>query len=347
MKGKKKKEPGRTFVLRVSLEDVPGVWRVIELTAKHTLHHLHTSLKRAFGVRRDNLYSFYLSGKPWDTDTEYGGPGTSTSRKANKAEIGKLGLEKGRAFLYINDFERERWFGVELMDEKLEVPKTTYPQVIEEEGTLPPREIPFRDSLPKSTQRWAQKIVPILETWALARTKSRGPKEVQQARELLKETYQELQKRGPDTWHLMEEATGMLLPDWLLSLPLDFEKRGYGEEAIKLCETFADFADKPYFLCEKALVFAQTGRRGRALEQVRENLTQYPDNPRTVTKSAEAFWKLEEIGPAERLFRKALDLAADDINERERVLAKLVAMLEENERTEEVTELIQSELDRG
>ncbi len=56
MKGKKKKEPGRTFVLRVSLEDVPGVWRVIELTEKHTLHHLHTSLKRAFGIIQPILF---------------------------------------------------------------------------------------------------------------------------------------------------------------------------------------------------------------------------------------------------------------------------------------------------
>ena len=64
-------------------------------------------------------------------------------------------------------------------------------------------------------------------------------------------------------------------------------------------------------------------------------------------KAAEAFWKLNEIGHAERLYRAALDLAADDIYERELVLEGLIAMLEEHERSEEATELLRSELDRG
>ena len=139
----------------------------------------------------------------------------------------------------------------------------------------------------------------------------------------------------------------MHLVDWILSLPADFTRRGMPEEALQVCDDFSAYADKRYFLCEKALVYAQVGRKQRALEQIRENLTAFPHDLRVITKTAEAFWKLDQAGQAERLFRKALDMAEDDINEREYILEKLVAMLREHERLEEVAELIRAELDRG
>ena len=346
MKGKKK-EPLRTFVFRVSPEDTTAVWRIIELTEKQTLHDFHKILQQSFGFRGKNLYAFYLSGKQWDSETEYGGPSAGTPRKSIKAILEKLELEKGETFRYVLNFKKERWFQIEWIEEETTVPKVSYPRVTEEEGELAPEAPPLEEILPDPLRKWSQKINPVIEIWIATRPKPRGPKDVQQALALLKETQDLLTKSGPEVWHLMEEAAGMLLTDWLLSLPADFTRRGFHDEAIKLCDDFAPFADRHYFLCEKALVFAHRGRKQSALQQIRENLTRFPEDTRVVTKSAEAFWKLEEAGHAERLFRKALDMADDDINDREKILEKLVAMLEENERMEEVVELIRSELDRG
>jgi tetratricopeptide (TPR) repeat protein len=150
-----------------------------------------------------------------------------------------------------------------------------------------------------------------------------------------------------EAWCLLEEATDFLLVDWLLSLPADLSRRNMTEEAFAICETFSPYSDEIYFQCERALLLAHMGRREKALGQIRANLTKSPDNPQVVAKSAEAFWKLEEVGHAERLFHKALDLAADDLNAREKILVKLLAMLEEHERSEEAIELVQSEMDRG
>jgi hypothetical protein len=345
--GKKKKDPTRTLVFRIFPDGSPSIWRLAELKEKHTLQDLHKVIFQSFSRKGKNLYAFYLSGKRWDSDAEYGGPSAGTPKKAIKAELAKLKVEKGKTFLYISDFVKENWFVVEYMEDQITMPKTTYPRVLESVGEMPEETPPLEDSLPEPLKRWALKFRPILEAWVLMRAKPRGPKDVQASNLLLKEIYDLLKKKGPEIWPLMEEVSGMLLVDWLLSLPSDFARRGLTDEAIMLCDFFSPFAEEELFLSEKALVYAHMGRRERALQQIRENLTRSPENPRIVTLAAEAFLKLEEAGHAERLFRKALDMAADDINERERILVKLTAMLEDNERADEVAELIRSELDRG
>jgi len=343
----KKKEPVHTFVYRVFPEGSPTIWRLVELKETQTLQDLHKILAQGFGLPGKHLYAFYLSGKRWDADTEYGGPSAGTPKKAIKAELGKLKLAKGQTFLYVYNFIRETWFVVENMEEQMAVPKAAYPRILETVGELPQEPPSLEDSLPEPLKRWVVKFSPELESWGLNRGKPRGPKEVQAAAQALREIEDILKKRGPEIWPLLEELTGMLLVDWVLSLPSDLARRDMHEEALRICDAFGALADQDLFLAEKALVYAQMGRRERALQQIRENLTRSPENPRIITLAAEAFLLLEEAGHAERLYRKALDLADEDINERERILVRLTAMLQENERAEEVTELIRSELDRG
>jgi len=347
MKGNKK-EPARTYLFRISPEAAPQISHLVELTEKQSLHDLHKVLHLSFGLKGKNLYAFYLSGKRFDQETEYGGPSSGTPRKAIKSVLSKLPLEKGKPFLYLVDFKNEVCFRIEWVDGKTTLPRTSYPRVVEKDGELPvSEETPLEEHLPEALKKWAQRIVPAIQIWLMNRAKPRGPKDLQQAYALLKETQEVLEKLGPETWPLLEHLTEMLLVDWLLSLPADLVRRGMAEEALKVCEDFSVYADKRYFLCEKALVYAHLGRRQRALEQIRETLTSFPEDRRVITKSAEAFWKLDQAGQAERLFRKALDMAEDDINDREHILEKLVAMLKEYERDEEVTELIRTELDRG
>jgi hypothetical protein len=344
---RRKKDPEKTLVFRISPEGKPRIWRTVELTKKHTLHHLHTALQKSFELRGKHLYAFYLSGKEWDTETEYGGPSAGSSRKASKAELGKLPLERGRSFLCVCDFERELRFAVELKEEREAGQKLSYPLVLEGEGDLPPPKAPLLDSLHAPMKSLVQKLKPVLVTWLSTRSKPRGPKDLQQALDLAEAVRKQLDAGNREAWSLLEEGTDFLLVDWLLSLPADLARRNMTEEAFHICEAFAPYSDEIYFLCEKALVLAQLGKREKTLQQIRANLTEFPDDPRVVAKSAEAFWKLDEVGHAERLFRKALDLAAEDLNEREKILDKLLAMLEEHERSEEAMELVQAEMDRG
>ncbi len=344
---KKKKEPVRTLLFRISPEGSPRIWRIVELTENQTLHHLHLALHGAFGLKGKHLYLFCLSGKHWDTDTEYGGPGSGSSRKANKAQLGKILLERGRVFSYVYDFREEQRFSIEWIDEGQTEPKVSYPRVLEGKGELPEPKTPLTELLPPPAKSLVQKLKPVLEVWTLNRAKPRGPKDLQGALELVSSLEKLLEEGGRETWSILEAATDYLLVDWLLSLPRDLVRRNLGEEALRICDTFAPYADEIYFICEKALVFAALGKSEQAIEQVRAAMTRAPEETRVTAKVAEVFWKLGEIGHAERLFRKALDLASEDINEREKILQKLLVMFEENERTEEAAELVQAEMDRG
>ncbi len=372
---KQSKEPDRTFVFRVTPEGQPRIWRTVELLEKQSLHHLHLAVQQAFSMKGRALYAFYLSGKRWDSDTEYGGPMAGSPRKAKKAILGKLPLEKTRPFLYLYHFEKEHWFDVEWTDQRKAEPKKSYPAVLEGEGELAPPPPSFDEFLPAYLKPLVQELKPLVFGWDPASPKPRSPREIQESKKLVDGVKKLLSEKGDSAWPLLEEATGMMLADWLLSLPQDFVRRGLAEDALDLCDTFSRFCEEAYFKCEKALVLAAIDKKRKqkaALEQIQQVALRYPllaeeltkqvgflveaskdtavhlpEDPRIWSKVAEFFWKIDHVGPAERFFRRALDLAADDIYERELILAKFVAMLEENERQEEAIELIRSELDRG
>lgn len=372
---KQAKEPDSTFVFRITPDGQPRVWRTVELQEKQSLHHLHLAVQQAFSIKGRALYAFYLSGKRWDSDSEYGGPMAGSPKKAKKAILGKLPIEKGRPFLYLYHFEKEHWFDVEWTDQKKGEPKKSYPAVLEGEGELAPPPPSFEELLPAYLKPLLHELKPKVFAWDPASTKPRSPREIQESKKLVEGLKKVLREKGDSAWPLLEEATGMVLADWLLSLPQDFVRRGLAEDALDLCDTFSRFGEDAYFRCEKALVLAAIDKKRKqkaALEQIQQVALRYPllaeeltkqvgflveaskdpalhlpEDARIWSKVAEFFWKIDHVGPAERFFRKALDLAADDIYERELILAKFVAMLEENERQEEAIELIRSELDRG
>ncbi len=259
---RKKKEPEKTLVFRIAPEGKPRIWRTVELTKKHTLHHLHTVLQKSFELKGKHLYAFYMSGKEWDTETEYGGPSAGSSRKANKAELGKLPLERGRSFLCVCNFAREQRFSVEWKEEREVGPKLSYPLVLEGEGELPPPKAPLLDSLNAPIKSLVQKLRPALVTWLSTRSKPRGPKDLQTALDLVAGIRKQLEAGDREAWCLMEEATDFLLVDWLLSLPADLARRNMTEEAFGICETFSPYSDEIFFLCERALLLGSRGQEG-------------------------------------------------------------------------------------
>jgi hypothetical protein len=61
----------KTYTLHVSLPGTGRVWRKIEIRADQTLENLHFAIQRAYGWDADHLYSFFMSGKAWDQNSEY------------------------------------------------------------------------------------------------------------------------------------------------------------------------------------------------------------------------------------------------------------------------------------
>src|SRR3954453_6832385 len=52
-------------------ENATEIQREIEIASNHTLGDLGFAILKAFNFDSDHLFSFYMSGKAWDTKTEY------------------------------------------------------------------------------------------------------------------------------------------------------------------------------------------------------------------------------------------------------------------------------------
>jgi hypothetical protein len=71
---KLEEHPMKTYTFHVSLPGTGRVWRKVELREDQTLEDLHFAIQDAYDWDADHLYSFFMSGKAWDTDTEYALP---------------------------------------------------------------------------------------------------------------------------------------------------------------------------------------------------------------------------------------------------------------------------------
>lgn len=64
----------KTYTFHVSQPGGGRVWRKIELSGDQTLEELHYAIQDAYGWDADHLYSFFMSGRAWDSSTEYSLP---------------------------------------------------------------------------------------------------------------------------------------------------------------------------------------------------------------------------------------------------------------------------------
>lgn len=145
------------FTVRVRLpgfvdEDgtkVDDVWREIEVAANQTLADLGEAIPLAFGFMDPHLWSFFLSGKAWDRQTEYAldsapGPfGEPAARAAGRTLIREVpfpGVRGTKEFLFLFDYGDEWRFRVKLRrtSDTLE-PDAAYPRVVAKHGQAPPQ----------------------------------------------------------------------------------------------------------------------------------------------------------------------------------------------------------------
>ncbi len=126
----------QTYRFKVSYRGPDDVWFIIETSAKHTLDDLHSAIIDAADFDDDHLHAFYLSGRAWDKETEYG---HSDARYSSAISIGKLALRMKQRILYIFDFGDQHEFDVQLIETSPESARQKYPHVVEQHGKMPPQ----------------------------------------------------------------------------------------------------------------------------------------------------------------------------------------------------------------
>ena len=127
---------------KVSLRDKPDIWRIIDIKGNQMLSSLHKAIFKAFDRSEEHQYSFFLSNKPYDRESEYTSPGLDTDGKnklATRIRIDSLALYGGTKILYLFDYGDEWWHEVELISVTERVTRASYPRVLKKHGKSPPQ----------------------------------------------------------------------------------------------------------------------------------------------------------------------------------------------------------------
>jgi hypothetical protein len=143
----------RVLALQAVLADPPAsaeplsdgsVIRTIAIREDQTLEQLHEALRLAFGWADPHLYSFWPSGRFWDTDAdEYTAPWELEERGKHahtaRTPIGELRLSKGSSLAYLFDFGDEWRLFLEVVETWPADEESCYPMLVEAEGIPPPQ----------------------------------------------------------------------------------------------------------------------------------------------------------------------------------------------------------------
>jgi hypothetical protein len=124
------------------------IWRELELTGEQTLGDLGEAIPLAFGFDDPHLWSFFLSGKPWDDATEYArSPSPDDGRPARAADRLRIrDAPASKEFLFLFDYGDEWHFGVRLVRTgAAPEPGVRYPQVVASRGQAPAQYPPVED----------------------------------------------------------------------------------------------------------------------------------------------------------------------------------------------------------
>ena len=127
---------------KVSLKDWPDIWRVIDIKGTQMLSSLHKAIFKAFDRSDEHQYSFFLSNKPYDRESEYSSTGIGTegtSKLATRIRIDSVELYGGLKILYLFDYGDEWWHDVELINVTKRVTRANYPRVVKKQGKSPPQ----------------------------------------------------------------------------------------------------------------------------------------------------------------------------------------------------------------
>jgi hypothetical protein len=128
------------------------IWREIEIAANQPLSVLGEAIPLAFDFSDPHLWSFFLSGKAWDEQTEYGMRlpyGENPPHDAGATPIRDLplpGTTGKKEFLFYFDYGDGWEFGVKLVRTSQEMASgEMYPRIATRQGESPPQYPPLDD----------------------------------------------------------------------------------------------------------------------------------------------------------------------------------------------------------
>jgi hypothetical protein len=142
------------YIFKAKLKYDKRTWRKIEIPAHMTLDDLAGAIIDSFKFDYDHLYSFFMSNKAWDENSEYAHPEglsepitelkgrriiTKPSRPhADKVKLSSLNFELKQKFLFLYDYGDNWEFEIELVAFADSCKKSSkYPQVTEVHGKAP------------------------------------------------------------------------------------------------------------------------------------------------------------------------------------------------------------------
>jgi hypothetical protein len=124
------------------------IWRELELSGDQTFGDLGEAIPLAFGFDDPHLWSFFLSGKPWDDATEYArSPSPDDGRPARAADRLRIcDTPASKELLFLFDYGDEWHIGVRLVRTGAAPERgVRYPQVVASRGQAPPQYPPVED----------------------------------------------------------------------------------------------------------------------------------------------------------------------------------------------------------
>ncbi len=127
---------------KVSLRDRSDIWRIIDIKGNQMLSSLHKAIFKAFDRSEEHQYSFFVSNKPFDRESEYTSPGIGddgTGKLATRIRIDSVELYGGPKVLYLFDYGDDWWHEVELISVTKKVTRASFPRVVKKQGKSPPQ----------------------------------------------------------------------------------------------------------------------------------------------------------------------------------------------------------------
>ncbi len=131
---------------------------------------------------------------------------------------------------------------------------------------------------------------------------------------------------------------------WIVELPFALSDHGgMVDEAIEICNLFAELHSPDNFFGDMAVILAEAGRREEALERIAKNLERFPDDAWVIIKSGDAYRTLKETDKAFELYNRAYGMTSPLSYDRDGVLERLVPLLRELGREAEADTVVESE----
>ncbi|HEY6559768.1 MAG TPA: SEC-C metal-binding domain-containing protein [Polyangiaceae bacterium] len=368
--------------LRVSPLEGADVYRTLELSGAHSLHDLHLAIQSAFELDDDHLYAFFMNGNPWDTEFGYWSAPDSAGEKSSEATLDDLALCPNKRFLYLFDYGDEHLFAVRVVRVDAGERGPSRPRLADSAGDAPvqypdldaPEEPACAHHAPPdpTLADLARRLGPVVQLWS-----DENPEDEDEddsdvdspadalttassdaalaPRPSLRQEYdlalELLERCNNDASHIHEHIEHALDADvlgWLIALPNRLaDEEGALPLAITLTERLLVMMPEPPLRAALGNYLAVDGQTAEARALLETLLREEPEDPFVAYRVASILLELGDLPRAEQCYRDALRFAGSERQLRERAREELVALLEDQGRSEDAAAVTRAEKSRA